>query len=77
MKFLESLLGIAQGLLMLHGIMFAGFQIQVEEMAQGNTAVLLIPAVDPFINDVSQPWTSDAMFDGMTPESFNRLIGIR
>jgi hypothetical protein len=46
-------------------------------MAQGNTAMLLIPTVNPVVNDVSQPLASDAMFDGMTPESLNRLIGIR
>ena len=46
-------------------------------MAQGNTAVLLIPTVNPFIHNVSQSLASDAMFDGMTPESLDCLISIR
>jgi hypothetical protein len=38
---------------------------------------LLIPTVDPFVGNVAQPWPSDAMFDGVTPEKFNGLVSIR
>ena len=51
-------------------------QILLKKRRQRNTTMLLSATVDPFLSEVSEFWTPQAVLDRVPLEQLNRFIGI-